>query len=128
MIAKDRPKVTAGNEPRPVLPVLQHEHAVARFLVEASVAEEVEDVVVGFAEPVLQLQQRCVVSALDRDRPSVDQRSEGTFDATPLLGDIEGRKVIRAGDHGENPQRTGDGQRLDALGQVQIADDGRPRR
>ena len=55
------------------MPVLEHQHPVVGLLVVAAVAEEVEDVVFVPPEFVLQLEQGCVLHAVDDNRAAIDQ-------------------------------------------------------
>src|SRR6185369_8135563 len=111
--------------PPPVF-VLEQQDAVVGVVVVATVADVVEDVVVGLAELTLERPEAGLLEPVDRDRAGLGERREGALELRSFLRGIDRLEVRRGTDEPQDPQREVDLERTARLRQVEIADDRGP--
>src|SRR5262245_40758504 len=111
---------------KPSLPVIvfHDQAALARVPVKAAMANEVKNVIAFAAEAILQLRERGLLQAIQGNVLLIFEQSEGLLEFDPFLRDGKLRIILRVRDHHQYFNRRLYGQRANAQGQIEIANEG----
>ena len=101
---QERAETIAGHAVGRVVVTFEDEHPLVELPVEATVADEVEDVE-GVEQRALEGGQRGAVEDDDLEQARVDEVLGRRLEQLPLPVDREGGHVARARDHHEHPER-----------------------
>ncbi len=102
--------------------LLEDQHAIRGSLVEATMSDEVEDVVFAPAQEPLEFAERGDLEPGHFDEPVLLERAEALVELRPLEIGVEGRVVGRARHHGEHAERRLDRERTGRSREVEIPD------
>jgi hypothetical protein len=120
VIVQDRAEELRAHPAAAVLLVFHDQEPVVRLCIEATVTDEVKDVVLVLSQATLQLREGGILLPLHGHEPVLLQLAERFGDLRALAFDVQLRVVAGARDHHEHPQWRLDDERPDPFGKLQV--------